>query len=384
MLIIPTEDKFNWRQPPFITIFLVFLCFTVFVTQNQASAYRFGLIPNDMNYYELLTYQFLHGDTMHLLGNMVFLSIFGFALEKRLGSLGFLFLYLATGVLSGLGFALLHLHSSTPLVGASGAISGLMGIYLAVYGIKKREYFALLGPFVGTFRAPAYFLLPVWLGQELISEYTTEDNVAYMAHAFGLMFGVLLYLILSWSGLFRARVNQSFHQEAELKIPKPKLITERMRKLEAEFKFDEALELCLNALSNKSIEVKAEQYAELWDFTFSLAMRISDESLRATFYKFLEQDDTDSQQVFLRWQSYKDRLTWSPQSAPAKHTIKLCQALVLNNGFEQAQQMLFELTQTAHWTSQIKQYAEDLLTPTLGRHQHGQLIKLTLAAEPSS
>jgi membrane associated rhomboid family serine protease len=161
---------------------------------------RFGLVPNDIDIISIFSSQFLHGDTMHLLGNMFFLIVCGFAVEAAIGHWYFLLFYLLSGIAGGLGFALMDLNSSTPLIGASGAISGVMAMYLCVFRLKKIEFFYWFYVFVGYVRLPALIVLPLYIGMELFYFFFDKDsNTAFMAHAGGfvsasiLMGGLLLW-----------------------------------------------------------------------------------------------------------------------------------------------------------------------------------------------
>lgn len=155
-----------------------------------------GLIPNDLQAFSLLSYQFLHGDIMHLLGNMFFLVVCGFAVEAAIGHLRFLLFYLVTGAVGGLSHLALDMSSSTPLVGASGAVSGVMAMYLGVFRFRKIEFFYWFFVFVGYFRAPALLILPVYVGKEVFDYFNNgESNVAFMAHAGGFVAGGLLMAV---------------------------------------------------------------------------------------------------------------------------------------------------------------------------------------------
>lgn len=163
---------------------------------QSVSTIAFGLIPNQISIVTVFTHQFLHGSVMHLLGNMFFLVICGFAVEAAIGHLKFLMFYLISGAAGGLLFSMLNLTSSTPLVGASGAISGVMAMYLGVFRFKKIEFFYWLFVFVGYFRAPAFFILPFYIGKELY-EYFGDNgsNVAFMAHVGGFIAGTVLMVV---------------------------------------------------------------------------------------------------------------------------------------------------------------------------------------------
>ncbi|PIP80800.1 MAG: hypothetical protein COW84_03250 [Gammaproteobacteria bacterium CG22_combo_CG10-13_8_21_14_all_40_8] len=144
------------------------------------------------------SYMYLHGGIGHLFGNMVFLLIFGFSLEVIFGKLQFLLLYHICGVCSALFYGLFNLDSFAPLVGASGAIGGLMGAYAAVYGLKKIKFFYWIFGYFNYIQLPALVVLPLWIGKEVWENIASEGSqVAYMAHVGGLMSGALLSWILT-------------------------------------------------------------------------------------------------------------------------------------------------------------------------------------------
>ncbi len=159
------------------------------------SSLNFGLVPRDWNPVTLVSHQFLHGGLMHLMGNMFFLIICGFAVEAAIGHKLFLAFYLLSGIAGGLLYMAFNWGGHTPLVGASGAISGVMAMYLAVFRLQKIEFFYWFFIFVGYFRAPALFILPFYLGKEIISfVIDTDSNVAFMAHTGGFIVGGALVL----------------------------------------------------------------------------------------------------------------------------------------------------------------------------------------------
>lgn len=154
-----------------------------------------GLIPKELSFSSLITHQFLHGDVMHLLSNLFFLVFCGFAVEAAIGHLRLLAFYLLSGIAGGLAHAAVDFSSSTTLVGASGAISGVMAMYLAIFRLKKIEFFYWFFVVVGYMRAPALIILPIYIGKEVVSFYTDGgSNVAFMAHAGGFIAGSLLML----------------------------------------------------------------------------------------------------------------------------------------------------------------------------------------------
>ncbi|MGH8855165.1 MAG: rhomboid family intramembrane serine protease [Telluria sp.] len=159
-----------------------------------------------------ITSMFLHGSLMHLLGNMVFLFLFGFALEIAIGRGVFLLLYLC----SGLGGTLLYwasaFGSDHSVLGASGAVSGLMGMYIALYGMRKISFFYNVIFFTGVVKAPALIIFPLWVGYELWGAQYATDNVAYWAHTGGLLFGFVLLALWMRVGL---KVNRNYVEKID-------------------------------------------------------------------------------------------------------------------------------------------------------------------------
>ena len=159
---------------------------------EQVISSKYGYAPAKKIYMTLLTYMFLHGSFMHLLGNMIFLWFVGSFLETGAGKGIFLVTYLVGGVCAGLLFGLFNAQSHTPLVGASGAIAGLMGAYGIVFGGARIKVFYSLGFYFDYARLPAWLLFPFWLLKEVYQlNADTHSNVAYMAHIGGLLAGAL-------------------------------------------------------------------------------------------------------------------------------------------------------------------------------------------------
>jgi len=161
--------------------------------RQHSVLYSFGYSPQRKNYTGLLTCMFLHGGVMHLVGNMVFLWLVGAILEQAVGCVRFLVLYIFTGICASALFGLIYPLSPGPLVGASGAIAGLMGSYGVIFGYRKIRVFYSLGFYFNYATIPAISLFPLWLGKEFLQLYTNQgSNVAYMAHIGGLISGILV------------------------------------------------------------------------------------------------------------------------------------------------------------------------------------------------
>lgn len=180
---------------------------------SKLSSIQLGLVPDELALYTLVTYQFLHGGWGHLIGNLLFLFLLGFTVEKALGAARFLMAYLLCGALSGLVFTAFSLGSPVPLVGASGSISGLIGMYLAIYGLQRIRFFYFVGVYFNYFRAPALAMFPVWLGKEIYDYwFAGATGIAYMAHAGGLVAGAGLIWLLGKSWL---QVKEEFYEPEE-------------------------------------------------------------------------------------------------------------------------------------------------------------------------
>jgi len=205
----------------------------------EVSYKKHGLIANDIKVTSLITYQFLHGGTMHLIGNMFFLIICGFAVEASLGHKKFMIFYLLTGVGGGLAQVLMDLESSTPLIGASGAVSGVMAMYLGIFRLRKIEFFYWFFVFVGYFRAPALFILPFYIGNELISLWTQpETNVAFMAHVGGFVTGAVLIGLVVWRK--PETLNHEYIEQDQTASP-IQLSLDGIYQMMDKFQFDSAL-----------------------------------------------------------------------------------------------------------------------------------------------
>ncbi len=190
---------------------------------QQTSAYdlfvfQWGFRPADPGIISLFSAMFLHGGFMHVAGNMLFLWIYGDNVEHRLGPLPYLAAYLGTGVVATLSHALLDLGSVLPTVGASGAISGVLGFYFVWFPRNRVRLLLLLPFFFHIFYAPARFVLGVYLILDnllpfLASRGMAGGGVAYGAHIGGFVGG----LAYAWWRDRRElrRPAQEFHVEAE-------------------------------------------------------------------------------------------------------------------------------------------------------------------------
>lgn len=177
---------------------------------NKATFYSYGLKGYKVTFRTLFSHMFLHANFEHLFWNMVFLFIFGFSVEIILGWKIYLPTYLLAGIGSGLFYTFLEPNSAIPGIGASGAISGLTGMYTVLFGMRKIRFFYFLFVFFDTVKAPALIILPLWLGYELYNHYFIPTNINNLAHAGGLISGALIAYLAK---KFYKKINLKYMDE---------------------------------------------------------------------------------------------------------------------------------------------------------------------------
>lgn len=154
---------------------------------------RFGFRPADPTLAGLFGHMFLHGSFDHLLGNMAILFIVGYLVEETLGKWRYLAYYLLAGIGAGLFDFTFNASRMMPGIGASGAISGVMAMFVALYGLRKIRFFYWILIYFDFFRAPAIVVLPLWMANELYQYLFNHGSpVNYMAHLGGFATGALL------------------------------------------------------------------------------------------------------------------------------------------------------------------------------------------------
>ncbi len=171
---------------------------------EQFPTRRLGYVPAEKNIPGLFSYMFVHGGLFHLLGNLLFLYLTAPFIEDVWGRPFFLGFYLLAGVFSAVMFGVHYPRLAAPLIGASGAIAGVMGAFLVRYWKTKIEFFYFIFFFVrGTFHAPAFIMLPLWFGLELFNARIMDTvnpgaggGTAHWAHVWGFAFGAGVALVL--------------------------------------------------------------------------------------------------------------------------------------------------------------------------------------------
>ena len=160
----------------------------------------------------LVTALFLHAGWAHLLGNLVFLLIFGLPAEKALGSWRFLLLFLAGGAIANLAAVLMLAGPGSVIIGASGAISALIGAYLALFPNARLGVVLPLGLFLEFVRAPASLLIGIWALLQVVFAYIGPafGMVAWAAHVAGFLFGIAFALLVRRAVARRLRRQKGF------------------------------------------------------------------------------------------------------------------------------------------------------------------------------
>ncbi len=215
--MLPLYDENPRRTFPIFTVSLIALNITGFVMQLQApggmagAINQYAMVPADFlnnpfsQYPTLITSMFMHGGPAHLAGNMLYLWIFGDNIEDRLGHFGFVLFYFLCGVLAAISHMIADPSSSIPAVGASGAISGVLGAYLILFpGVRVRTLI-FLGFYISMVRIPAIILLGIWILLQIANSMSigAEGGVAWLAHIGGFAAGAIL--IIPFQGMLRRR-----------------------------------------------------------------------------------------------------------------------------------------------------------------------------------
>ncbi|GAB4487314.1 MAG: rhomboid family intramembrane serine protease [Thermodesulfovibrionales bacterium] len=210
--MIPFKDDNPTRTIPVVTIAFIALNIFVFIVQLMSDAeqgrlaYTFGAIPSSMfgsgpaqpvpPYITVFSSMFMHGGLFHIGGNMLYLWIFGNNVEDALGHLSFIVFYLFCGIAAALSHALLNPSSTVPMIGASGAISGVLGAYLVLFPHARVHTLVFLGFFVQVIRVPALIVIGFWaiiqvLNGLIAQGMAGQGGVAWFAHVGGFVAGLV-------------------------------------------------------------------------------------------------------------------------------------------------------------------------------------------------
>ena len=213
--MIPLKDDNPTSGRPIVTYFLIGLCVLIFLIQLSSQSYKtgqlfysYGLIPSVLmghnqlpmdlyivpGYVTIFTSMFMHGGFMHLIGNMLYMWIFADNIEDNLGPRNFLIFYLLSGVGAAMTQVLIDTQSQIPMVGASGAIGGVLGAYLINHPKAKVLVLIPFGFFSQLIKIKALYVLGFWFILQFIS---SGGGVAYAAHIGGFVTGMILILFFN-------------------------------------------------------------------------------------------------------------------------------------------------------------------------------------------
>jgi membrane associated rhomboid family serine protease len=217
-MVMPLWDHnpFKWPKPPYVMWSIVIINFLVYFIQVSGGPeemevfdHMAGLVPSALSGHgavpgalpaplTLITSMFLHANFMHVFGNMIFLFVFGDDIEEALGSWRFLLFYFACGLVAALAFVLSDPGSHANLIGASGAVAGVISAYLLYRPCAK--VYCLLD--IIPLRLRAYWIIGFWVLWQIIQVANSEsDGVAYWAHIGGLIAGAVLFVVLRPAGV---------------------------------------------------------------------------------------------------------------------------------------------------------------------------------------
>ena len=213
--MIPISDDNPVLTTPYVTVLLIIVCIAVFgwelslVSGSDSALSVLGFTPNSLVHPEdarapwlgiapwetIFTSMFLHAGFLHIAGNMLYLWIFGNNIEDAMGHLKFILFYLVCGVAAALTMLIMDPTSHTPIVGASGAISGVLGSYMLLYPRARVRVIIPLGFFFIPFWLQAMWVVGIWFGMQLLmAAYTSpsQPGIAWWAHVGGFTAGIVL------------------------------------------------------------------------------------------------------------------------------------------------------------------------------------------------
>jgi membrane associated rhomboid family serine protease len=211
--MFPLSDVIPSRTVPVVTVGLIIVNSLVFLYQVtlpqpllEQFVMQYALVSADFNWTSVFTSMFLHGGWMHVIGNMLYLWIFGDNVEDRLGHGRFLVFYLVSGCFAALLQVLINPFSEVPMLGASGAIAGVMGAYFVLYPESRVLTAVFIFIFFDLVEIPAIFFLGIWFVMQLLSGVgslgiqNTSGGTAFWAHIGGFVVGAIVGLVLRRRG----------------------------------------------------------------------------------------------------------------------------------------------------------------------------------------
>ena len=199
-MFFPYKDDNPRVLFPFVTYGIIGLNILVFWAQffvygNERLISTFAFVPYEFKLFTIFTSMFMHGGLMHIIGNMWFIYIFGDNVESILGHVRFLLFYLFCGIGAAVAQFLIQPDSTTPMVGASGAIAGVLGAYMIKFPKARVHVLAVIFIFITTIVVPAQLVLGLWFLMQLSGGlgslgFDTTGGIAWFAHIGGFIVGI--------------------------------------------------------------------------------------------------------------------------------------------------------------------------------------------------
>jgi len=210
--MFPYKDDNPTKSFPSVTIGIIVLNIVVFILQvlssgdGQRIVFAYGAIPHNIVSLEstqpihpfltIFTSMFMHGGLFHIFGNMLYLWIFGNNIEDRIGHFRFIIFYLFCGIIAAFSHTLAAADSNVPMIGASGAVSGVLGAYLLLFPYARVHTVIFLGFFVQTVQIPALIVIGFWAIIQIVNGLITQGllnqgGVAWFAHVGGFIAGLV-------------------------------------------------------------------------------------------------------------------------------------------------------------------------------------------------
>ncbi|HBG81658.1 TPA: rhomboid family intramembrane serine protease [candidate division CPR2 bacterium] len=217
--MFPLRDNIPSRKLPFVTIGIILINIAVFVYELSLGnlgleefVLLYGLVPGNVDFnntetlYPFISSAFLHGGWLHIISNMWFLWVFGDNVEDYFGHFSFLFFYILSGIAAAIAQYIIDPTSTIPMIGASGAVAGVLGSYLLLFPRSKVLTLVFIFIFITAIEIPAPIMLGLWFALQVLSGIASLDTglvvgglIAYWAHIAGFIYGLVIAAISKFS-----------------------------------------------------------------------------------------------------------------------------------------------------------------------------------------
>lgn len=315
--------------------------------RNRVPFRKWGFIPAAKSFLTLLTHMFFHAGWLHLIGNLLFLYLTGPFIEDVWGRPVYVAFYLTAGIFSGLLYAVRYPDLAGPLIGASGAIAGVMGAFLIRYW-KTRIHFSFIFFFVlrAAFRAPAWLMLPLWLLLEILNARAMDtmaeyggSGVAHWAHVWGFVFGAAAAMGMKFLKVEKKYINPKIEAQTTYVNESYKTFEEASRLMIDDEKKDQAYAMLLEAAQ------KDPTYQEVVETLWNLCLEIGKEHEAAPFLVNLLENEMRNRRFDLALPHYRHLKENIPgDSIISSHSkIKLMAYMIDQEEYEEAEELYNEL-----------------------------------------